>query len=82
VNGHYKNIEFKCADVTSPELKIPRTSIDLVFSNWLLMYLSDEEVEITPDPSVSLSVSLSFSHLYIMSNRKPSDFSSPVGVRS
>ncbi len=58
MNGHYKNIEFKCADVTSPKLKIPRASVDLVFSNWLLMYLSDEEVEITPDPSVSLCVSL------------------------
>jgi hypothetical protein len=81
MNGHYKNIEFKCADVTSPELKIPRASVDLVFSNWLLMYLSDEEVEITPDPSFSVSVSVS-SHLSIMSNHKPSDISSPVGVRS
>jgi len=53
VNGHYKNIEFKCADVTSPELKIPRTSIDLVFSNWLLMYLSDEEVEDLSQKAIS-----------------------------
>ena len=45
INGHiYKNITFKCADVTSPELKIEDNSIDLVFSNWLLMYLNDEEV--------------------------------------
>jgi phosphoethanolamine N-methyltransferase len=45
INGHiHKNITFKCADVTSPELKIEDNSIDLVFSNWLLMYLSDEEV--------------------------------------
>jgi hypothetical protein len=64
MNGHYKNIEFKCADVTSPELKIPRASIDLVFSNWLLMYLSDEEVEIKPDPSVSVSVCLILSFIH------------------
>jgi len=44
VNGHYENIEFKCADVTSPDLDISSGSADLVFSNWLLMYLSDEEV--------------------------------------
>jgi phosphoethanolamine N-methyltransferase len=44
VNGHYNNIEFKCADVTSPDLDIAPGSADLVFSNWLLMYLSDEEV--------------------------------------
>uniref|UniRef100_A0A0A9DF32 phosphoethanolamine N-methyltransferase n=1 Tax=Arundo donax TaxID=35708 RepID=A0A0A9DF32_ARUDO len=34
-----------CADVTSPDLTIEANSIDLIFSNWLLMYLSDEEVE-------------------------------------
>jgi len=45
INGQiYKNITFKCADVTSPELNIEDNSIDLVFSNWLLMYLNDEEV--------------------------------------
>ncbi|KAL5231978.1 hypothetical protein ABZP36_030754 [Zizania latifolia] len=44
-NGHYKNITFMCADVASPNLKIEDNSIDLIFSNWLLMYLSDEEVE-------------------------------------
>lgn len=33
-----------CADVTSPELKIEDESVDLIFSNWLLMYLSDNEV--------------------------------------
>lgn len=33
-----------CADVTSPELKISENSVDLIFSNWLLMYLSDIEV--------------------------------------
>jgi len=45
VNGHYKNIKFMCADVTSPDLKIKDGSIDLIFSNWLLMYLSDKEVK-------------------------------------
>jgi phosphoethanolamine N-methyltransferase len=46
INGQtHKNVTFMCADVTSPELKIEDNSIDLVFSNWLLMYLSDEEVE-------------------------------------
>lgn len=45
INGHiHKNITFMCADVTSPELKIEDNSIDLVFSNWLLMQLNDEEV--------------------------------------
>lgn len=33
-----------CADVTSPDLKISDESLDLIFSNWLLMYLSDKEV--------------------------------------
>ncbi|XP_010461683.1 PREDICTED: phosphomethylethanolamine N-methyltransferase [Camelina sativa] len=46
VNGHYKNVKFMCADVTSPDLKIAVGSIDLIFSNWLLMYLSDKEVEL------------------------------------
>uniref|UniRef100_A0A1J3JVT4 phosphoethanolamine N-methyltransferase n=1 Tax=Noccaea caerulescens TaxID=107243 RepID=A0A1J3JVT4_NOCCA len=46
VNGHYKNVKFMCADVTSPDLKITDGSIDLIFSNWLLMYLSDKEVEL------------------------------------
>ncbi|XVF09466.1 hypothetical protein REPUB_Repub07fG0095300 [Reevesia pubescens] len=45
INGHYKNVKFLCADVTSPDLKISEGSLDLIFSNWLLMYLSDKEVE-------------------------------------
>ncbi|XP_038981722.1 phosphoethanolamine N-methyltransferase 1-like [Phoenix dactylifera] len=44
-NGHLKNISFVCADVTSPDLMIEAESVDLIFSNWLLMYLSDNEVE-------------------------------------
>ncbi|XVF12206.1 hypothetical protein REPUB_Repub08aG0094700 [Reevesia pubescens] len=45
INGHYKNVKFLCADVTSPDLEISEGSLDLIFSNWLLMYLSDKEVE-------------------------------------
>lgn len=44
INGHHKNVKFVCADVTSPDLKISDESVDLIFSNWLLMYLSDKEV--------------------------------------
>ncbi|CAN6445806.1 unnamed protein product [Victoria cruziana] len=45
VNGHFKNTKFMCADVTSPDLQFAPESFDLIFSNWLLMYLSDTEVE-------------------------------------
>ncbi|XP_058192329.1 phosphomethylethanolamine N-methyltransferase-like isoform X1 [Rhododendron vialii] len=45
INGHYGNVKFMCADVTSPDLQISAESMDLIFSNWLLMYLSDKEVE-------------------------------------
>ncbi|KAL5161340.1 Phosphoethanolamine N-methyltransferase [Glycine soja] len=45
INGHHKNVKFMCADVTSPNLHISEGSVDLMFSNWLLMYLSDKEVE-------------------------------------
>ncbi|KAL8056638.1 hypothetical protein ABFX02_04G131700 [Erythranthe guttata] len=45
INKHHKNVEFMCADVTSPELNFPEGSLDMIFSNWLLMYLSDAEVE-------------------------------------
>ncbi|XP_027126928.2 phosphoethanolamine N-methyltransferase 2 [Coffea arabica] len=44
INGNLKNTKFICADVTSPELHFSAESMDLIFSNWLLMYLSDEEV--------------------------------------
>lgn len=44
INGHYMNIKFLCADVTSPDLAFTEGSLDLIFSNWLLMYLSDKEV--------------------------------------
>ncbi|XP_075490561.1 phosphoethanolamine N-methyltransferase 1-like isoform X1 [Primulina tabacum] len=45
INGNHKGVKFMCADVTSPDLKFPEGSLDLIFTNWLLMYLSDEEVE-------------------------------------
>ncbi|KAF3650361.1 Phosphoethanolamine N-methyltransferase [Capsicum annuum] len=45
ISGHHKNVKFKCADVTSPDLTFSPESVDLIFSNWLLMYLSDEEVQ-------------------------------------
>jgi len=41
-NGHFGNIKFVQADVT--EFDMDDSSVDLVFSNWILMYLSDEEV--------------------------------------
>ncbi|KAK3086427.1 hypothetical protein FSP39_018332 [Pinctada imbricata] len=39
----YRNVEHRCSDVT--KLKLPENSTDLVFSNWLLMYLTDKEVQ-------------------------------------
>ncbi|KAG2411176.1 Phosphomethylethanolamine N-methyltransferase [Vigna angularis] len=47
INGHHKNVKFLCADVTSPNMSnsVSEGSVDLIFSNWLLMYLSDNEVE-------------------------------------
>ncbi|XP_034399254.1 phosphoethanolamine methyltransferase isoform X2 [Cyclopterus lumpus] len=42
-NGHHSNVSFIQADVT--KLEIPLNSIDFIFSNWLLMYLSDEELK-------------------------------------
>eukprot|EP00850_Spirogloea_muscicola_P018244 SM000165S02205 [mRNA] locus=s165:97777:101666:- [translate_table: standard] len=45
LNGHHKNVTFRCADVTSQKLQFREGSVDMIFSNWLLMYLSDDEVE-------------------------------------
>lgn len=45
LNGHHQNVKFMCADVTSPKLNFPEGSLDVIFSNWLLMYLSDKEVQ-------------------------------------
>ncbi|XP_035680186.1 phosphoethanolamine N-methyltransferase 3-like isoform X2 [Branchiostoma floridae] len=41
-NRHLGNINFLQADVT--RLDLPQESVDVVFSNWLMMYLADEEV--------------------------------------
>ncbi|XP_042297128.1 phosphoethanolamine N-methyltransferase 1-like [Sceloporus undulatus] len=41
-NGHHPNITFQQADITT--LQMPSQSLDLVFSNWLFMYLSDAEL--------------------------------------
>ena len=37
-----RNVRFQVADAT--ELVLPAGSVDVLFSNWLLMYLSDAEV--------------------------------------
>ncbi|KAG8003997.1 Phosphoethanolamine N-methyltransferase 3 [Nibea albiflora] len=42
-NGHHSNATFIRADVT--KLDVPQNSIDFIFSNWLLMYLNDEELK-------------------------------------
>jgi len=42
-NGHLGNVRFLCADVTT--LEQPAGSYDIIFINWLLMYLGDQEVE-------------------------------------
>ncbi|XP_061582298.1 phosphoethanolamine methyltransferase isoform X2 [Cololabis saira] len=42
-NGHHSNVTFLQADVT--KMDIPQHSVDFIFSNWLLMYLSDGELK-------------------------------------
>lgn len=42
-NASFSNIDFRCADVT--KLSLNDNCCDLVFSNWLMMYLEDEEVQ-------------------------------------
>lgn len=43
-NGHNPHVEFLRADVT--ELEFPADQkFDIIFSNWLLMYLSDKEIQ-------------------------------------
>ena len=42
VNGHLRNARFAVGDAT--ELELPAGSVDVLFSNWLLMYLGDAEV--------------------------------------
>ncbi|KDO18851.1 hypothetical protein SPRG_15850 [Saprolegnia parasitica CBS 223.65] len=41
-NGHRGNVSFLCADVC--DLERQPSSFDVIFSNWLLMYLDDDEV--------------------------------------
>lgn len=43
INSCHSNIEFHCADVT--KLDLPDNAYDIVFSNWLMMYLADAEVQ-------------------------------------
>ncbi|PON62196.1 Methyltransferase domain containing protein [Parasponia andersonii] len=45
INGHYKNINFMCADVVSPDLNISEGSVDFIFSNWLLMLVGSSSSE-------------------------------------
>ena len=42
LHGHLPNTRFSCGDVT--ELELDPAATDLLFSNWLMMYLSDAEV--------------------------------------
>jgi len=42
-NNHFANIDFICNDVRNFDM--PSNSVDIVFSNWLLMYLTDEEIQ-------------------------------------
>ncbi|XP_078392432.1 LOW QUALITY PROTEIN: phosphoethanolamine methyltransferase, partial [Cetorhinus maximus] len=42
LNSQLTNISFLQADIT--QLELPRNSFDLIFSNWLFMYLTDEEL--------------------------------------
>lgn len=42
-NGKHPHVEFLCADVT--HLERQPASYDIIFSNWLLMYLGDDEVQ-------------------------------------
>ena len=41
-NGACRNVGWLAADATA--MQLPDDSQDIVFSNWLLMYLSDAEV--------------------------------------
>lgn len=43
INADRDNLEVLCGDVA--QLDFPAGSFDLVFSNWLLMYLTDDELE-------------------------------------
>ncbi|DAZ96530.1 TPA: hypothetical protein N0F65_011207 [Lagenidium giganteum] len=42
-NSHHGNVKFLCQDVV--HLEAEPNSFDVIFSNWLFMYLSDDEVK-------------------------------------
>mmetsp|Transcript_16946 Transcript_16946/g.42532 ORF Transcript_16946/g.42532 Transcript_16946/m.42532 type:complete len:492 (-) Transcript_16946:154-1629(-) len=42
-NAEHKNVSVECADATKAEYA--ENAFDVVFSNWLLMYLTDEEIK-------------------------------------
>lgn len=42
-NGHLGNIKFLCKDVVN--LEAEPNSFDVIFSNWIFMYMEDEEVK-------------------------------------
>ena len=42
-NQHYKNIDYLCADITTLDMSTQR--YHLIFSSWLLMYLSNDEIQ-------------------------------------
>ncbi|XP_071773432.1 phosphoethanolamine methyltransferase [Centroberyx gerrardi] len=50
-NGHHSNSAFIQADVT--KLDFPKNSFDMIFSNWLLMYLSEEELKSVTEKMLS-----------------------------
>ncbi|RLN71560.1 hypothetical protein BBJ28_00020808 [Nothophytophthora sp. Chile5] len=41
-NGHLSNVQFLCQDVVN--LEAEPNSFDVIFSNWIFMYLGDDEV--------------------------------------
>jgi len=41
-NGHLQHVSFVCQDVV--EFDSPANAFDVIFSNWIFMYLSDDEV--------------------------------------
>ena len=42
VNKRFQNVQWAAEDAT--QMQLPADSADVVFSNWLLMYLNDAEV--------------------------------------
>ncbi|KAI1727707.1 methyltransferase domain-containing protein [Ditylenchus destructor] len=42
LNSHFKNISYQVGDAIG--LQLAHSSLDMIFSNWLMMYMSDDEV--------------------------------------